>query len=150
MDSVEEPPWTADLVLEGLTDFYRSLAGRALMFPWADRPVAVDLHGTAFAAAKTDLVLEAVETLSGRCDLADHLFRECWARAHPETALAGDIYWVESQTDRGRKVDVAAQMVADRHNSRFISPPQVDVVKLPGSDAPHGRPSDVAVIAPAA
>jgi hypothetical protein len=61
MASVEEP-WTADLVLEGLTAFYRSIAGRALMFPWADRPVAVSLHGTAFTFAHTDMVLLAVGT----------------------------------------------------------------------------------------
>jgi hypothetical protein len=35
-------------------------------------------------ALRVDMVLEAVETLSGRCrDLADHLFRE-WLRAGPK------------------------------------------------------------------
>ena len=52
MDSVEEP-WTADLVKERLTEFYCSLAGRALMFPWADKPVAATMHGTAFAIEKS-------------------------------------------------------------------------------------------------
>jgi hypothetical protein len=111
------------------------------MFPWADRPVAVDLHGTAFAAAKTDLVLEAVATLSP--DLADHLFRECWARAtHPDL---GRRFSTWGPSDHVAKVEIAAQMVADRHNLRFILALQVDDVEIVGSDAPHGRPSDEAM-----
>jgi hypothetical protein len=104
----------------------------------------VTMHGTAFAIGDTDLVLLAVGTLSP--DLRDHLFRECWCRAGGSSYfpdLGREHAW--DPVDHLSKVDVAAQMVADRHNLRFILAIQVDDVEIVGSDAPHGRPSDEAM-----
>jgi hypothetical protein len=79
--------WTAEGVKGGLIGFYREIAGVGLVFPRADRRIAVDvleigLEGnliTLRPIAGLEFVEEAVAAVGSSSELAHHLFRECWA-----------------------------------------------------------------------
>jgi hypothetical protein len=73
--------WTAEGVKEGLIGFYREIAGVGLVFPRADRPIAVEFPGYPVVRLRRieglEFVEEAVTALGYSTELAHHLFREC-------------------------------------------------------------------------
>jgi hypothetical protein len=75
--------WTAEGVKGGLARFYHEIAGVGLMFPRADRPIAVKYLGhpviTLQPIEGLEFVEEAIAALGYSTELATHLFRECWA-----------------------------------------------------------------------
>jgi hypothetical protein len=74
--------WTAEGVKGGLIRFYREIAGVGLVFPRADRPIAVEFPGYPVVRLRPiglEFVEETVTALGSSTELAHHLFRECWA-----------------------------------------------------------------------
>jgi hypothetical protein len=75
--------WTSEGVKGGLVGFYRGIAGVGLVFPRADRPIAVKWAGHAVSTLRPieglEFVEETVAALGYSTELAHHLFRECWA-----------------------------------------------------------------------
>jgi hypothetical protein len=86
--TVDEQPetWTGEGVREGLTRFYREIAGVGLVFPRADRSIAVEYPEDAVITLHPieglEFVLEAVAALGNSSELAGHLFREALAQGH--------------------------------------------------------------------
>jgi hypothetical protein len=74
---------TAEGVKGGVIQFYREIAGVGLVFPRADRSIAVEYPGYPVIRlrriAGIEFVEEAVTALGYSTELAHHLFRECWA-----------------------------------------------------------------------
>jgi hypothetical protein len=68
----------------GLIRFYHEIAGVGLVFPRADRPIAVEFPGYPVVRlrpiAGLEFVEETVTALGSSTELAHHLFRECWAK----------------------------------------------------------------------
>jgi hypothetical protein len=77
--------WTAEGVKGGLIRFYHEIAGVGLVFPRADLPIAVEGVGMGLIVLRPiegiEFVEETVTALGSSTELADHLFRECWAAA---------------------------------------------------------------------
>src|ERR1700736_6317620 len=75
--------WTGEGVKGGLIRFYREIAGVGLLFPRADWPVAVEFPGFPVVRVRRveglEFGEEAVAALGSSGELANHLFRECWA-----------------------------------------------------------------------
>src|ERR1700730_11783019 len=73
--------WTAEGVKGGLIGFYREIAGVGLVFPRADRPIAVECSGspviTLHPVGWLEFVEEAVTALGSSGELVQRLFRDC-------------------------------------------------------------------------
>jgi hypothetical protein len=132
--------WTAEGVKGGLIRFYREIAGMGLMFPRADWPVAVEYPGYPVMRLRRiegiEFVKEAVEALLGSStELADHLFRECWAEG---TGSGRTIGWTGREIEAHKfKVATAADLVALWHNGRIT----VDRGQKEVSGAAHAAPA---------
>jgi hypothetical protein len=74
--------WTREGVKGGLIRFHHEIAGVGLVFPRADRPIAVEGVGMGLIVLRPidgiEFVEETVTALGYSTELANHLFRECW------------------------------------------------------------------------
>jgi hypothetical protein len=141
----------------GLIRFCREIAGVGLTFPRADRLIAIDYPGapivTLHPITGIEFVVDTVTALSGERDLADHLFRQCWATGACGQS-GGKSYdrilqergW--SPADHRQKVARAAELVATWHNDgpRNVGNPdstsqilRIDPAPIGVSDGAHGR-----------
>jgi hypothetical protein len=117
---MDRDPWTAETVKAGLARFYRGIAGVGLVFPRADRPIAVEFPGYPVVRLRQidglEFVEEAVAALGP--SLADHLFRQCWAEGTgSDVDLCRAFGW--DLEAHAFKVAMAADLVALWHNSRI-------------------------------
>jgi hypothetical protein len=108
----------------GLIRFYREIAGVGLLFPRADRPIAVEFPGYPVVRLRRieglEFVLDAVRALGSSTELAGHLFRECWTVGTGHEELSREFGWNDREIEAHKsKVAMAAGLVALWHNSRI-------------------------------
>jgi hypothetical protein len=113
--------WTAEGVKGGLIRFYHEIAGVGLVFPRADRSIAVEFPGYPVVRLRPiegiEFVEETVAALGSSTELANHLFRECWAVG---TGSRRTIRWTGREIEaHNSKVATAADLVALWHNGRI-------------------------------
>ena len=130
---------TTEIVTAGLTRFYHEIAGVGLVFPLAARPIAVEYAGypviTLHPIERLEFVEETVAALGSSTELADHLFRECWAVG---TGSGRTIGWTGREIEaHNSKIATAADLVALWHNGRIT----VDGGNKEVSGAVHAAPA---------
>jgi hypothetical protein len=130
--------WTAEGVKGGLIRFYREIAGVGLVFPRADRPIAVEFPGYPVVRLRPieglEFVEEAVTALGYSTELAHHLFRECWVVGTGSNIDLCRAFGWEVEAHKF-KVATAADLVALWHNGRIT----VDGWQKEVSGAAHAR-----------
>jgi hypothetical protein len=146
--------WTAEGVKGGLIRFYREIAGVGLVFPRADRPIGL-IAGPGWGPGSfldrtvrpvpigfkilrrikgLEFVLEAVAALGSTTELANHLFRECWAEGTDSDVDLCRAFGWEMEAHKFKVAD-AAGLVAIWHNGRIT----VDRGPEEVSGAAHAR-----------
>ena len=118
--------------------FYHAIAGVGLVFPRADRPIAVEFPGYPVVRlrpiAGLEYVEETVTALGSSTELAHHLFRECWAVGTGSKVDLCRAFGWEVAAHKFKVAD-AAGLVAIWHNSRIT----VDRGQKEVSGAGHAR-----------
>jgi hypothetical protein len=134
--------WTAEGVKGGLIRFYHEIAGVGLVFPSAVRSIAVEGVGMGLIILRPieglEFVEETVAALGVSTELANHLFRECWAVGTGHEELSREFGWNDREIEaHNSKVATAADLVALWHNSRITIDPGPEAV----SGAVHAAPA---------
>jgi hypothetical protein len=109
----------------GLIRFYREIVGVGLVFPRADRPIAVEFPGYPVVRLRgidgLEFVEETVTALGSSTELATHLFRQCWAEGTgSDVDLCRAFGWeVEEPTNRHRHPQMAVARRRPMDGSRW-------------------------------